>query len=160
MGGFRVLLLRVSAGSFVLGGAMEAFMVKGRVGRETFCTSTLAPRSSAVAPHAPLTTTHDSSSHEGLLCCYVLHRRLCGASWHSACPCRDSCIPNAAPLTLVMCTLICSVSHDRSICSVSLYMSHLQDDVAIRKEAERRDERLEADQRAKEVSPMNMSGDQ
>ena len=44
-----------------------------------------------------------------------------------------------------------------SLCLISLY---LQDDVAIRKEAERRDERLEADQRAKEVSPMNMSGDQ
>ena len=43
------------------------------------------------------------------------------------------------------------------LCLISLY---LQDDVAIRKEAERRDERLEADQRAKEVSPMNMSGDQ
>ena len=54
MGGFRDLLLRVSAASFVLGGSMEAFMVKGRVGRETFCTSTLAPRFAPVAPHTPL----------------------------------------------------------------------------------------------------------
>ena len=52
--------------------------------------------------------------------------------------------------------------HSHMLClSLSPPLSlSLKDDVAIRKEAERRDERLEADQRAKEVSFVNMSGDQ
>ena len=52
------------------------------------------------------------------------------------------------------------LSYALSLCLSVSSLSISKDDVAIRKEAERRDERLEADQRAKEVSPMNMSGDQ